>query len=243
MLLTLSTLLLASPASASPLPPRTRPAGVASSNAFHLLTVPRDPSLPIGTLMTLHTGAGQNRAGVSYEADAQPLVFYQNATGAEGVVVHDVLPQGYPLRIFVEEVAAAAPAGSATLQEGERGAAEESSLRAVHLTVSGATLDLGVAPAPRPVLSYREGSFWTCEESDTPSLPGTWTLLSWAAPSASDSAGEEARARGCDEVLLVPVCDDLPDLPEEALGSHEFVAEARCFVDVEAVECAFGRRE
>jgi hypothetical protein len=192
----------------------TTAATIISSSAFQLLAVPRDPSSPISPLAALHTGAGQNRLVLL--TPARPVLFYQNASTPAPTIISDTPPQNFPQTLVL------------------------SSTSSVDLTVSSLTPGLlianGTSPAADgdiPLLTYDGAVFVACEDQTVGYLPDTYTVLNWVQ--------EEAEAEECGVVDVVPVCGELEELPEGALGSHEFVSEVWCFADEESVEEAFGR--
>ena len=185
-------------------PALATPPPVSSATGFHLLLVPRDG--PARALQMIHTGAGLSRA-VAGELSGDELVFYSNGTSkADGTLVTDVGEQGFPMAFSFD-----GSGGDEVLP--------------VDVSVGEPTRGLFVDDEEYdPWVRYTAGGrFWMCEQF-VEYYQTTYPVLNW-------SEDEEVGAEDCERVAVVPVCDVLEELPEGAIGSHEFVREVRCFVD------------
>lgn len=206
----LTAALLALPAIATPPP-------VSTSEGFHLLLVPHDGS-GAKALNMIHTGAGRSRAVAGELSPGAELVFYQNGTG-EATIVTDVGEQGFPMAFAFDD-----SGPDADGEEGEDGGEGEAEMLPVDVTVTTPTRGLTISEEEYdPWLIYALGGhFFVCEQW-VEYYRADYPVLNW---SAGDEGPEE-----CVRVGVVPVCEKLEELPDGAIGSHEFVVDVRCFVD------------
>lgn len=169
------------------------------------------------------------------EPSVGDIVFYQNATsGEEGgkgsTIVMDAGAQGFPMSLLFWEAEAGGGQADGQGEEGGQGDAGDAGdggegVSPIDVTVSGSTPGLSVREeeenAPRVAYSGG-GTFWICDLY-VEYYRAVYPVFAW-------SEGDVA-ADGCRGVDVVPVCAKLEDLPDGALGTHEFVEEVGCFVD------------
>lgn len=214
----LTAALLALPVLATPPP-------VSTSKGFHLLLVPHDGS-EANSLQMIHTGAGRSRA-VAGELGGDEIVFYVNGTeDGGGTVVTDVGERGFPMAFAFDESESESVDGEEGRGEETGGDGEEGEvvMFPVDITVSTPTKGLSISSAEYdPWLIYSSGGhFFICQQW-VDYYRTTYPVLNW-------SPGEDGPEE-CVRVGVIPVCEELEELPEGAIGSHEFVVVVRCFVD------------
>lgn len=229
-----------SASSAAPSSSSSASSDLKTSQGFHFLLIPSSASpsnSTAGTARTIsgiHTGAGQSRAVAGAPSDSE-MVFYRNGTEGGDTLVTDSGVQAFPMSLFFsppEDDAQGAQPGNGTSPEGQDGddaqdGDEDESEDGVYpgdITVSGATKGLEVSSSAE-ITHPDGGAFYVCD-SYVPYYRTNYPVFSW---SPSDSAPE-----GCEAVKVVSVCEELEELPEDAIGSHEGVEEVKCFVDDEA---------
>ena len=198
------------------------PPPVSTSKGFHLLLVPHDDS-DVKSLQMIHTGAGRSRA-VAGELSSDEIVFYQNGTEGGGTVATDVLPQGFPMSFSFDESGSGYTGEDHEEGEEEDGGDSVGRRLPIDITVSTPTKGLTISEEEYdPWLVYALGGhFFVCEQW-VEYYRTTYPVLNWS--------GEEEGPEECVRVGVVPVCEELAELPDNAIGSHEFVEVVRCFVD------------
>lgn len=235
-----------SASSAAPSSSPSASSDLKTSQGFHFLLIPSDPGSPSNstanstsagaarTISGIHTGAGQSRAVAGAPSDSE-MVFYRNGTEGGDTLVTDSGVQGFPMSLFFsppEDDPQGAQPGNGTSPEGQDGDdardddedADEDGVYPADITVSGATKGLEISSSAE-ITHPDGGAFYVCD-SYVPYYRTNYPVFSW---SPSDSAPE-----GCEAVKVVSVCEELEELPEDAIGSHEGVEEVKCFVDDEA---------
>lgn len=227
--------------SAAPSSSSSASSDLKTSQGFHLLLIPSgSPSNSTNstagaarTISGIHTGAGQSRAVAGPPSDSE-MVFYRNGTEGGDTLVTDAGVQGFPMSLFFsppEDNAQGAQPVNGTSPEGQDGDdaqdsdedTDEEGIYPGDITVSGATKGLEISPSAE-ITHPDGGAFYVCD-SYVPYYRTNYPVFSW---SPSDSAPE-----GCEAVKVVSVCEELEELPEDAIGSHDSVEEVKCFVDDE----------
>ena len=189
-------------------PALATPPPVTTSNGFHLLLVSQDASPPARSLSMIHTGAGQSLA-VAADLGSSDIVFYQNATEGGSTLATDILPQGFPMSFAFQQDSDVEGAGH---------------VFPVDVTVSDATKGISVSEEEYdPWVVYSGGGhFFVCDQF-VEYYHKDYKVLNWG---SGEDGGEE-----CERVGVIPVCEELEDLPDDAIGNHDSVEKVRCFVD------------
>lgn len=164
-------------------------------------------------------------------------MFYRNETAGGDTFVTDSGAQGFPMSLFFSEPENESGGQNGDENEGEdgddsegEGEGEDSDIWPADITVSGATKGLTVTDDAE-IKHPDGGSFYVCDIL-VPYYRTNYPVFSW-------SPSEEA-PEGCEAVRAVSVCEELEDLPEGAIGSHEGAGEVKCFADDEAASKARG---
>jgi hypothetical protein len=203
---------------ASPLKSRTVPP-TSTSKGFYLIANASDPSRDFSpsiknwVFSTVHIGAALNAAVLSQD---YPRYYYVNGTAEQvsagtSSVLSDGGIQGYSFGIQTRVNA-----------EG-----------IVDMSVNGGVGTAGVTiaapPDPYPHLMAGAGTFIACNETLAYYGPNTYFIL-------LRHASSSANIGSCIPVTLLTECTELPQLPPDALASHEFAANVRCYADVSAID-------
>lgn len=210
---------------------------IPSGSANSTTTNSTSPAGNLRTISGIHTGAGQSRAIAGAPSDSE-TVFYRNGTEGGDTFVTDSGAQGFPMSLFFsdpeENVQGGGQGGNGTLPVGEDGddvekrdddeSEDDDEIHPADITVSGATKGLKVSDDAE-ITHPDGGSFYVCD-SYVPYYRTNYPVFSW---SPSDEAPE-----GCEAVKVVSVCEELEELPEDAIGNHDGVEDVKCFVDDQA---------
>lgn len=215
--------------------PKRADAPTSTSTGFRLLVQVIKPfpdiSPPIDKkyLTTAHTGAGLSAADVSGNA-TNGRIWYQNGTApASAQELSGILTDGGYLP---------APYGIGLQGPDEFDGTVYPKEHRVSVNVGPGTPTMGVElnDEKLPVLRVRDvaglgGKWIVCRRKIWYYYPEDWefSVLRYV------YAGEETPTDECAPVDLVPVCAELPELPEGSYSSHEFAVEVPCVVDAAAL--------
>lgn len=215
--------------------PKRADAPTSTSTGFRLLVKVIKPfpdlSPPIDNqyISTAHTGAGLSTAVVS-EGTSTARIWYQNGTAP---APNPELDSG----ILTDGGTPPAPYGIGLQGPDEFDGAVYPDEHRVDVDVGPGTPTMGVElnDEKLPVLRVH----------DVGGVGGKWMVCRrkiWYYYQDREFSvlryvygGEEAAMDECAPVELVPVCAELPELPEGSYSSHEFAVEVPCVVDAAAL--------
>ncbi|KAL8396580.1 hypothetical protein RB594_003599 [Gaeumannomyces avenae] len=210
------------------------------SKGFRLIANVTDPSRDLTpsvhgfALGGIHIGPPNSRSVLSPQADNTSRVFYLNGTAADlslnaARVVSDAGTPPFPWGVRVQSRdefdVPANPGSHATFING------------------GSSADVGVTrfPDPYSVLANRKdgpgGTFVACYH-EVPYYQRPFVVVDYAY-STVDPATQLPVVEvpeGCAPVALIPQCAELNDLPADAVSSHEFALDQKCYEDVAAID-------
>ncbi|KLU92356.1 hypothetical protein MAPG_11302 [Magnaporthiopsis poae ATCC 64411] len=244
---TLLTLGLAALATAAPAvtPRQTVPHYPPSSvsKGFRLISNVTDPTRDLTpsvhgfALGGIHIGPPNSRSVLSPQADNTSRLFYLNGTASDLTlgttrIVSDGGTPPFPWGVHVqgpdEFDLPANPGSHATFING------------------GSTLDVGITKFPDPysVLVNRKaeggsagGTFVACYH-EVPYYRRPFVVVDYAYATVDpDTALPVVKVpEGCAPITLIPQCAVLNDLPPDAISSHEFALDQKCYEDVASID-------
>lgn len=167
------------------------------------------PSVNYFEVAGYHTGAAMNAAVLT---ESNGRVFYANGTIEEWRYARsNVISDSGGVQPFPEGL-------QMTLEEGQE------NLYAGTLNVGAGTAGIVSSRFPEPYSFMLPGSFAICPEH-VGGVPEAKQLVLKRVDGLVVPAD-------CAPVNLVPQCAELPELPEGAISSHEFVLDTACYPDV-----------
>lgn len=221
----LSVAVLAGLASASPMTSRQVVPNyppTSNSKGFHLVVNVTDPATdftpPINNwyVNSVHIGPPFNLLGVTEEPGR---VFYQNGTAedvfyARSTVISDgatpPLPFGFSL--LPDE-------GSDVVSTGR-------------LDAGDGTKGVVITRFPEPYAFLRPETFLACDEF-VQYYQQNMIIIKQAQIGVDENGDIDYNVPdNCIAVRLLPECTELNELPEDAISSHEFAADSKCYEDV-----------
>ncbi|KAK0655623.1 hypothetical protein B0T16DRAFT_301215, partial [Cercophora newfieldiana] len=197
---------------------------LSTSKGFTLIAkVTSDPSSDLAStvnnrvVIAAHTGAGFNVA-VLYPSNSSGSIFYQNGT-AEQVASGET-------SIINDEATPPSPFGM-QIQSAEQFDVTYPTEHSITINVGYGTKvsfedKNGIQVLRNGLDEEGTGSFAVCNNT-VPYYHGAFWTLMYLYP------GEELAEETCVEVMLVPKCAVLEDLPEGSYSSHEFAVDVGCY--------------
>ncbi|KAK4451541.1 hypothetical protein QBC34DRAFT_401284 [Podospora aff. communis PSN243] len=225
-LLSLSTLAFSLPTSYGPPPP-----SLSTCKAFTLIAkvLPSSASSPLAPLVdsriliAAHVGAGFNVAVLYPQNYTNGAVFYQAGTPEEvasgrTIIIND---QARPLSPF--------PMSIQGPEEFDLTYPTQHSVLVNVVDSSHVSFEqkAGVQALKNGLDVSGEGTFAVCNNTVPYYRSVFWTLMY--------VYGDEELAEECVEVVMVPKCAVLEDLPEGSFSSHELAVEVGCYETVEGL--------
>ncbi|KAK0632483.1 hypothetical protein B0T14DRAFT_490837 [Immersiella caudata] len=225
-LLSLSTFASSLPTAYQPPPP-----SLSTSKGFTLVAkvLPSSGSSPLAplvdsrVLIAAHVGAGFNVAVLYPRNYTNAAIFYQNGTpeqvsSGQTMLINDEAtpPSPFPMSIQGPDVF-------------DRTYLTQHSVLVNVVNSSAVSFEErnGVQVLKNGLDPVGEGTFAVCNNTVPYYRSAFWTLMY--------VYGGEELAEECVEVVMVPKCAVLADLPEGSFSSHEFAVEVKCYEEVEGL--------